>query len=347
MEPTQPNPTDRYARQMLLAWIGEKGQQRLAASRVAIVGCGALGGTSAEQLARAGVGHLTIIDRDIVELSNLQRQVLFDEEDARGNLPKAVAAQRRLTRINSSIEIRGVVADLNAENAEEVLEADLILDGTDNAETRYLINDLAVKRGTPWIYAGCVGSEGRVMAVTPGKSACLRCLFPLAPSPGDVETCDTAGVLGPAASVAASIQAGLALRIIVGDEVEAGILAFDLQSGRFNRIAEKLAKREDCPSCGRREFEFLDAKSVSKAVSMCGRNAVQIRPASGSAFPALSEVKKRLEAVGRVDLNPFLLKCALKDPQGVSLTVFSDGRLMVHGVSEPKRARSIVARCLG
>jgi adenylyltransferase/sulfurtransferase len=347
MEPTQPNPTDRYARQTLLPWIGAKGQQRLAASRVAIVGCGALGGTAAEQLARTGVGHLTIIDRDVVELSNLQRQVLFDEEDARSNLPKAVAAERRLRRINSSIEIRGIVADLNPENALELLEADLILDGTDNAETRYLINDVAVKRGAPWIYAGCVGSEGRVMAVTPGMNACLRCLFPLAPSPGELETCDTAGVLGPAASVAASIQAGIAIRILVGVEIEAGILAFDLKSARFTQIAQNSARRDDCVCCGRRGFEFLDAKSGSKAVSLCGRNSVQIRPASGSAFPELTEVKGRLEAMGTVELNPFLLKCALKDPQGVSLTVFSDGRLLVHGVNEPQRARSIVARCLG
>jgi adenylyltransferase/sulfurtransferase len=331
----------------LLPWISEAGQQRLAASRVAIVGCGALGGTAAEQLARAGVGSLTIIDRDIVELSNLQRQVLFDEEDARANLPKAVAAERRLRRINSSIEIRGIVADVNAENAEELLAADLILDGTDNAETRYLINDVAVKRGVPWIYAGCVGTDGRVMAVVPGKSPCLRCIFPLAPSPGEMETCDTAGVLGPAASVTASIQAGLAIRMLVGDEIEAGIVSFDLKIGRFNRIAEQEARRDDCPCCGLRNFEFLAARNVSKAVSLCGRNSVQIRPASGTAFPELVEVKKRLETVGTVEANPFLLKCALRDPQGVSLTVFSDGRLLVHGVNEPKRARSIVARCLG
>src|SRR6185503_9485537 len=284
----------RYSRQILLPWIEEAGQQRLAASRVVVVGCGALGGTAAEQLARAGVGHLKIVDRDVVELSNLQRQVLFDEEDAKANLPKAVAAERRLKRINSSIEIRGVVADVNAENAEELLAADLILDGTDNAETRYLINDVAVKRGVPWIYAGCVGSEGRVMAVVPGKTACLRCVFPDAPLAGEVETCDTAGVLGPAASVAASIQAGLAIRMIVGDEVESGMLTFDLKTGRFNRVAQSEARRDDCVCCGSRDFEFLNARGASKAVSLCGRNSVQIRPAAGGGFPALSEVKKRL-----------------------------------------------------
>ncbi|HEV8292203.1 MAG TPA: ThiF family adenylyltransferase, partial [Tepidisphaeraceae bacterium] len=233
MEVTNVNSSDRYARQMRLPWVGEHGQQKLASARVIIVGCGALGSVAAEQLARAGVGHLSIIDRDIVELSNLQRQVLFDEEDARANLPKAVAAEKRLRRINSSIEIRGVVADLHPENARELLDADLILDGTDNAQTRYLINDVAVKQGIIWIYAGCVGSEGRVMAIAPGKTACLRCLFPSPPAPGEVETCDSAGVLGPAASVAASIQAALAIRVIVGHEVEPGILSFDLIDGRF------------------------------------------------------------------------------------------------------------------
>lgn len=346
MEVTSDNPSGRYARQTLLPWIGKAGQQKLADARVVVVGCGALGGTAAEQLARAGVGHLTIIDRDIVELSNLQRQVLFDEEDARANLPKAVAAERRLQRINSCIEIRGLVADLHAENAEQLLDADLILDGTDNAETRYLINDVAVKNQIPWIYAGCVGSEGRVMAIVPGMTSCLRCLFPISPAPGELQTCDSAGVFGPAASVTASIQAGLAIRILV-EEVERGMVILDLKTGRFNRIAEEETKREDCPCCGRGEFEFLNARNGSKAVSLCGRNSVQIRPASIGSFPALSEVKKRLEAVGEVELNAFLLKCALKDPQGVSLTVFSDGRLMVHGVNEPKRARSIVARCLG
>jgi adenylyltransferase/sulfurtransferase len=347
MEATDDNSSDRYARQTILPWIGERGQQKLASARVVIVGCGALGGTAAEQLARAGVGRLTLIDRDIVELSNLQRQVLFNEEDARANLPKAVAGERRLRKINSSIEIRGIVTDLIPENAEELLNADLILDGTDNVETRYLINDLAVMKAITWIYAGCVGTEGRLMAVAPGKTACLRCVFPQAPTMGELETCDSAGVLGPAASVAASVQAGLAIRMLVGDQVEPGMMVFDLKSGRFSRIAQNQERRDDCPCCGRRDFEFLNAGSGSRAVSLCGRNTVQIRPATGSTFPALSEVKRRLEAVGKVELNQFLLRCALKDPQGVSLTVFTDGRLMVHGVDEANRARSIIARCFG
>jgi adenylyltransferase/sulfurtransferase len=288
------------------------------------------------------------VDRDIVELSNLQRQVLFDEEDAGLNLPKAVAARNRLKRVNSTIEIEAVVADVNPENAEEIVAgADLILDGTDNAETRYLINDVAVKRGVNWIYAGCVGSEGRVMAVVPGKTACLRCVFPQSPGQGDLPTCDTAGVLGPAASVAASIQAGLAIRLLVGDEVEEGMIVFDLSSGRFARVASEGGRRDDCPCCALREFDSLKAGNSTRAVSLCGRNSVQIRPAAGSIAPELSEMKKRLEAVGRVESSEFLLRCALSDPQGVSLTVFKDGRLLVHGVNEPKRARSIVARCLG
>jgi len=236
---------------------------------------------------------------------------------------------------------------LNSENARELLGADLVLDATDNVETRYLINDYCVKSEIPWLYAGCVGTEGRVMAIIPGKTACLRCLFPHTPAPGELETCDSAGVLGPAASVAASIQAGLAIRMLVGDTLEAGMLGFDLKSGRFNRIAENGAKRDDCRCCGRRDFEFLDAKSGSRAVSLCGRNSVQIRPASGSKIPALTELKQRLQNLGTVEANPFLLRCSLNDPQGVSLTVFSDGRLMVHGVNEAMRARSIAAKCLG
>jgi molybdopterin/thiamine biosynthesis adenylyltransferase len=339
---------ERYSRQVLLPWVGERGQQRLAAARVVIVGCGALGGTATEQLARAGVGHIRIIDRDVVELSNLQRQVLFDEEDARLHLPKAVAARNRLGRINSTIEVEAVVADLNSDNVDDILgEAELILDGTDNAETRYLINDAAVKLGIPWIYAACVGTEGRVMAVMPGSSPCLRCLFPQPPAQGELATCDTAGVLGPAASVAASIQAGLAIRMIVGEEVEPGIVVFDVAVSRFARVAQEAGRREDCICCGRREFEFLKGDRESRAVSLCGRNSVQIRPAIGSVAPQLSEVKKRLEAVGRVETSEFLLRCALNDPSGVSLTVFRDGRLLVHGVDEPQRARSIVARCLG
>jgi len=351
MEATDHNPgsdNSRYARQMLLPWIGRRGQQRLAAAHVVLVGCGALGGVAAEQLARAGVGHLRIIDRDIVELSNLQRQVLFDEEDAKANLPKAVAARNRLKRINSAIEIEAVVADVNADNAEELLiGGGRILDGTDNAETRYLINDVAVKRGIEWIYAGCVGTEGRVMAVEPDRTACLRCLFPQPPAQGDLVTCDTAGVLGPAASVAASIQAGLAIRSLVGDQVEGGMMTFDLRSGRFSRIGEKDSRREDCVCCMRGEFEFLRSGGSSKAISLCGRNTIQIRPAVGAPALELGEVKKRLEAVGRVTASEFLLRCSLADPAGVSLTVFADGRLMVHGVNEPRRARSIVARCLG
>jgi adenylyltransferase/sulfurtransferase len=239
---------DRYHRQTLLRQIGREGQKKLASSRALLVGCGALGTVLAEQLVRAGVGTIRIIDRDVVELTNLQRQTLFDESDAAEGVPKAIAAERRLGAINSAVRIEPIVADFHAGNAEELAgRPDVILDGTDNAETRYLINDLAVKHGITWVYGACVGTEGRVMTVRPGDGPCLRCLFPEPPTAGELPTCDTAGVLGPLAGIVASLQAVAAIKLLSGNAAALGreMTAIDVWSNRIRSIDTTDARRSD------------------------------------------------------------------------------------------------------
>jgi adenylyltransferase/sulfurtransferase len=340
----------RYNRQVLLPQIGEAGQSKLAASRVLVIGCGALGSVIAEQLVRAGIGHLRIADRDIVELSNLQRQVLFDEEDAKQGLPKAVAAAQRLLRVNSSVEILPLVVDVYSENIEELIgeKTDLILDGTDNVETRYLLNDACVKLGVPWVYGACVGTEGRVMAIRPGVTPCVRCVFQQLPAAGELPTCDTAGVLGSAAGVAASLQVVAAIKLLTGnvDAVGRELITFDLWSNRIRSVDTTGSRRADCPACGQRRFEFLEQRNGSLTTALCGRNAVQVRPPAGAA-PDASKVAERLSAVGKVEKNSYLLRCQLSDTEGLTLSLFADGRLIVHGTSDPARARSIYARYVG
>ena len=342
--------SQRYNRQILLPQIGQAGQNKLAAARVLVIGCGALGTVICDQLVRAGVGHLRIADRDIVELSNLQRQVLFDEVDAKQALPKAIAAAQRLRRVNLSVEVEALVVDVHSANIEEIVgeRCDLVLDGTDNVETRYLLNDACVKRGVPWIYGACVGTEGRVMAIRPGLTPCLRCVFEQPPAPGDLPTCDTAGVLGPAAALAASLQVVAAIKMLTGnvDAVGRELTTFDVWTNRVRSIDTTDSRRADCPTCGQRRFEFLEQRNGSLTTSLCGRNAVQVRPPAGAA-PNASKVADRLSAVGRVEKNAYLLRCHLDDPEGLTLSLFADGRLIVHGTSDPARARSIYARYVG
>src|SRR5687767_13669811 len=297
--------SDRYHRQTLLPQIGRTGQERLARAHVLLVGCGALGTVIAEQLVRAGVGTLRIVDRDVVELSNLQRQTLFEESDAAEGVPKAVAAERRLSRVNSEVTIDAVVADFFAGNAEEFGECDLILDGTDNVETRYLINDLSVKTGVPWVYGACVGTEGRVMTVRTPETACLRCVFPEPPGVGELPTCDTAGVLGPLAGVVASLQALAAIKLLSGNEsaVAREMTVIDVWSNRIRSVNLADARRADCPTCGQRQFEFLEAGTVRRPVSLCGRNAVQVRP-EGRGGVQLDVMAKRLAPFGVVTRTP-------------------------------------------
>jgi len=332
----------RYSRQILFPGIGEPGQEALLAAHVAVVGCGALGSFHVAALGRAGAGILTIIDRDYVEPSNLHRQWLFEEADAAEALPKAVAAFRRLAAINSSVEARPVVADLTASNAAELLAgAQLILDGTDNFETRYLINDFAVSRGIPWIYGAAVGSYGLTMPVIPGRTACLRCVYPDPPESAQ-PTCETAGVLNVIVSAIASLQVAAALKILTGhgESLEPRITTMDVWEGRIRQIPAP-ARDPDCPACARRQFPYLE-ESHRSPVTLCGRNAVQIhereRPID------LAGLGARLAPLGEVRSNPFALRF-LAPPY--ELTIFPDGRALIKGTSDPALARSLYARYLG
>jgi molybdopterin/thiamine biosynthesis adenylyltransferase len=343
---------NRYQRQILLPQIGPSGQNRLANSRVLLVGCGALGTVIAEQLVRGGVGWLRICDRDVVETTNLQRQVLFDEADAKAGLPKAVAAADRLMRINSTVTIDPRVVDVHGGSLEEVMRdgdacVDLVLDGTDNVETRYLINDAAVKHGIPWVYGACVGTTGRVMGMIPGRTPCLRCVFPNPPSPGELATCDTAGVLAAAANVVASIQVTEALKILLGDPSAGREMAtIDLWPLRIKTVSTADARRDDCLACGRGQFEFLDARPGAAAAILCGRNTVQVRPAKSESKLDLDSILPRLSTAGASERTPFFIRCMLKE-SGLTLTLFPDGRAMVQGTSDAGLARSIYARFVG
>src|ERR1700681_4678939 len=275
-------PADRepYSRQILFHGIGEEGQRKLLGSHVAIVGCGALGSFQAEALARAGVGRLTIVDRDYVEPSNLQRQWLFEESDAAAALPQAIAAERSLARVNSGVRLPGVVADLSPANIHELLdEAELILDGTDNFETRYLINDYCVSRQSPWIYGAAVGSYGVTMPVLPGRSACFRCVYPEAPG-GSQPTCETAGVLNSVTAMIAALQVADALKLLCTGSLEPRLTTLDVWTGAMRRI-ELPARDPDCPACAHRQFPHLDGERRSP-VSLCGRNGVQIHERRGA-----------------------------------------------------------------
>jgi adenylyltransferase/sulfurtransferase len=345
----------RYHRQIILPQIGEAGQDRLAAARVLLIGAGALGSTIAEQLVRAGVGFLRLVDRDILELSNLQRQSLYDERHAATAWPKAAAASDRLAAINSTVAIDPHVTDAHCGNIESLAglgrqpagnPVQLILDGTDNVATRYLINDLAVKYGLPWIYGACVGTEGRLMIVRPGHSPCLRCIFPNPPRADDLPTCDTRGVLGPAAAVTASLQAIAAIKVLTANTsaVRNELLSIDTWSNRFQSIDLESARDPECLCCGQRQFEFLSRPPSDAAITLCGRNAVQVR---GEKLIELRGFARRWRALGEVEQNPFFVRCRLVEPADLRLTLFSDGRLIVHGTTDAGRAKSVYARFVG
>jgi molybdopterin-synthase adenylyltransferase len=333
---------DRYSRQVLFPGIGAAGQARLAAGRVAVVGCGATGTCVASLLARAGVGQLVIIDRDYVEPSNLQRQTLFDESDAAESLPKALAAARKIAAFNSEVKVKAEVTDLTPENIRKLLgEVDLILDATDNFETRYLINDFAVEQGKPWIYAAAVASYAVTMNVIPGKTACLSCIFP-APPEGTVETCDTAGILNSAVNLVGSIQATEALKFLVGahDQMRTTLFSFDVWSNDRSEVtADK--PRPGCKTCDRREFAHL-AGERRPQITLCGRNSVQIHERSRPVN--FGEMSARLQPHGTVKHNDFVLKF-WRDPY--EMTLFPDGRAIIKGTDDTAVARSLYARFVG
>jgi adenylyltransferase/sulfurtransferase len=338
---------ERYSRQMRFAGIGEEGQRRLLASRVSVCGCGALGTVIANSLVRAGVGQLRIIDRDFVELNNLQRQVLFDEEDVRQSLPKAEAAARKLSKINSSVIVEPVVAHLDHVNALDLVgDADVILDGTDNFEVRYLLNDVAVKLGKPWIYGGCVASHGQTMTIVPGQTPCLRCVFEAAPAPGEGGTCETAGVLAPIVDVIASLQVMEAFKLLVGRQnlVNRDLVYVDLWEGTFRHFhIAPLKAPAKCPCCGSKQFEWLDGRQGSQSTSLCGRNAVQVSPSTRQPidFEALAQ---RLGSEVGVSHNRFMLKF---EADGYRVTVFADGRAIIQGTNDTAKARTLYAKYVG
>ncbi len=335
-------PDERYSRQALFPGIGAEGQSRLAASRIAIVGCGATGSALASLLARAGVGTVRIVDRDYVELSNLQRQSLFDEADAAESLPKAIAAARKIAAFNSQIVVEPHVADLTPANIEVLLrDMQLILDGTDNFETRYLINDFAVKGALPWIYTAAVGSYGVTLNVLPGRTACLACIFPDPPQ-GTFETCETAGILNSAVNAVASIAATEAVKFLVGaeDRLRHTLLSFDVWCNQRAELAAD-QPRPACRACGRHDFPHL-AGQGRPHITLCGRNSVQIherhRPVD------LAQMSERLKPHGAVRHNDFVLKF-WQEPY--EMTLFPDGRAIIKGTSDPAVARSLYARYVG
>ncbi len=333
---------ERYSRQILFAELGEQGQERLLASRAVIVGCGALGSFHAAALARAGTGQIVIVDRDFVEPSNLQRQWLFDESDAAQALPKAAAAAIKLAAVNSGVRVEAQMHDLTAENAEELLlPADVILDGTDNFETRYLINDVAVKHGVPWVYGAAVGSYGLTMPILPGKSACLACIFPEAPG-GEQPTCDTAGILNAVTALIASLQVADALKILAGksESVEPRLLTADVWKNSFRTISAS-QRNPECAVCGRRQFVHLDARR-RRPVSLCGRNAMQVHGRQGPLD--LQALRAALEPLGSVRANEYALRFFCPPYE---MTIFPDGRAIIKGTEDPGLARSLYARYIG
>ena len=335
---------DKYSRQVLFAGIGAEGQQRLLASRAAIVGCGAIGAAAANLLVRAGVGYIRIIDRDFVEPSNLQRQTLFDESDALNALPKAVAAERKLRSINSTVAVEGIVADLNPRNAEALLAGvDLLLDGTDNFETRFLINDFAVNSALPWIYAAAVASYGLTMTIRPGATPCLACLLESGgTAPGLEETCDTVGVLGPIVNLIASLEAAEALKFLAGgtEALHGRLLSCDVWTGRMQSI--QVARHPQCRACVRREFTYLEGEAQPH-ITMCGRDSVQIHERSRALD--LGTLGIRLKPlVDDMRQNDFLLRFRIAPYE---MTVFADGRAILKGTRDPAVARSFYSRYIG
>jgi molybdopterin-synthase adenylyltransferase len=333
---------NRYSRQTIFPEIGKVGQNKLKNSLAVIIGCGALGTVIASGLVRAGVGRIRIIDRDFIEIHNLQRQILFDEEDIKNNLPKAIAAEKHLKRVNSEIEILGIVADVNHTNIERFVDgADVILDGLDNFETRLLINDTSLKLNIPWIYGGAIASQGMSLTVIPHKTACYRCIVNHVSVGGSVLTCDTAGVLSPAPGIVANVQVAEALKILVGsDDINPNLFIFDVWKNNFNLL--QVVARPDCPAC-QGQYEFLDGKNSTRTASLCGQNAVQILPPKKARI-SFSELAARLAPLGQVKFSDFMLTFKT---DSVELMVFPDARVIVKNTPDEALAKGLYAKYIG
>ena len=365
--PTMNDDLARYHRQMLLPGFGADAQRRLLGSTALVLGCGALGSVAADMLARAGVGHLVIVDRDFIELSNLQRQVLFDERDVADAIPKAEAAKRKIAKINSDVRVTAIVDDINHANIERFAAgADILVDGLDNLETRYLANDLAVKNGLPYVYGAAVGMTGMALPILPHTDSdaawettaegdlatpCLRCLFEELPPPGTSPTCDTVGVISSAVAIVANFQVAETLKILTGnfERVSRTILNLDLWANEILQLKVADAYDQgDCPCCKRRRFEFLDGKAGSRAASLCGRNAIQLRHGQHADSIDLDAVAMRLRDHGDISVNEFMLRAHITDSDTqYEITLFPNGRAIIKGTDEPAVARGIFAKYVG
>ncbi|TCP19318.1 adenylyltransferase/sulfurtransferase [Scopulibacillus darangshiensis] len=335
---------DRYSRQYLFNKIGKQGQNKIANKQVLIVGVGALGSSSAEALVRAGIGKLTVIDRDYVEWSNLQRQQLYTEQDARNQLPKATAAKQRLEQINSDVHIHEVVADATIETLENLLnDVDLIIDATDNFDIRFVLNDLTQKHRIPWIFGSCVGSYGATFTIIPNKTPCLHCLLKQLPMGG--ATCDTVGVISPTVQMVASYQVTEAMKILVEDfeSLRETYLSFDLWNNQYYNVNMEKMRGEGCPSCGiQPSYPYLSYENQTKTEVLCGRDTVQIRPAKSIPYD-FEQLEQQLKRHGKINKNPYLLSCQLQDYR---LVVFKDGRSFVHGTNSIQEAKKVYYRYL-
>jgi len=334
--------TDRYSRQIIFPGIGEEGQRRLGDGCVVIIGCGALGTIIATSLVRAGVGKVRIIDRDFIEYHNLQRQVLFDEDDILNGLPKAIAAERHLKRVNSAVEIEGIVADVNYTNIERFVRgADIILDGLDNFETRLLINDVSLKHEIPWVYGGAISSFGMTMTIIPHETPCFRCFSPATTGRGTVLTCDTAGVISPIPFIIGSLQTAEAMKILVGaEEINRQLICIDVWTGSFDRL--DTAPRHDCPAC-QGTYEFLDGRFGVRTTSLCGQNSVQVLNPKIDRL-SFKDLEAHLKTVGEVTYNEFMLHF---DVDGREMVIFPDGRAIVKNTADESLARGLYAKYIG
>lgn len=334
---------ERYIRQMAFAGIGAEGQKKLSESYVVIVGCGALGTVIANNLARAGVGKIKIVDRDFVEKTNLQRQTLFTEEDVINQTPKAIAATQYLRLVNSEIEIIAEILDVNPSNIERVIAgADIVLDGTDNFETRFLLNDACVKYGIPWVYGGAVGSFGMTMNIIPGQTPCFQCLVPVLPAPGSQPTCETAGILGMTTAVIGSLQSAEAIKILIGSpQIRKEVLMIDVWQNHVNIVP--IEKNQNCHCCGKRNFTYLQAGAGTFVTSLCGRNSMQVIPAKPTTIN-FAEISHKLSAVGSVSYNQHLLRFIVPPYE---IVLFSDGRAIIKNVNDAMVAKTLYTKYIG
>ncbi|MDZ7336189.1 MAG: ThiF family adenylyltransferase [candidate division KSB1 bacterium] len=338
---------ERYARQIAFQEIGPAGQEKLARGRVMILGCGGLGAASASILARAGVGYLKLVDRDFLELNNLQRQLLYEEHDVKEGLPKAIAAQHRIQQINSTIGTEAIIADANRFNIESLInDVDVIIDATDNFETRFLLNEACVKHSRPWIYGAAIESYGLTMTILPGETACLRCVMEKIPEPGTVPTCETVGVLASIVAIIASIQSAEAIKIIIGNKaaINRNLISIDVWQNSYQTIdiaKEKIQK--NCPVCNQRWFDYLEGKHGSAFTTLCGRNAVQILPFKQTQLD-LPRLAIQLAELGVVKANEYLIRFEIENYE---LSIFPDGRAIVKGTTDTAIARSLYSRYVG